>query len=180
MSYAYFASTLPLLVLEGPPPFTAEAFLARCQEQLSAEHVEAVRALMGQGDSRHPFVVAWRNRETQFRNAIVKARVAKRQGVDAGPWLREHGGFDVWVEHGVVAAFQATDPLKRERALDQILWQLAGELAGPEPLTAQAIFAYAIRLQMTIRWSKVDATRGLERMMKLAKTPAVANDSTIS
>ena len=175
MSYAYFAATLPALQFDRAPAMTEEEFRARCREQMPASHYAAVCALLGDGASDHPYATAWRDRETQLRNAVAKLRAAKLHGADPAPWLRAHGGFDVLVENGVAAAFQEADPMKRERALDLLRWNLAGELAGFDTLSAEAVFAYAVRLGILLRRAKADAAKGRERLLALARAQTASN-----
>lgn len=170
MSYAYFAATLPALQFDNAPAMTEEDFRVRCREQMSARDYAAVCALFGDGNSDHPYVQAWRDRETQLRNAVVRLRAAKLHGgADPAPWLRPHRGFDVLVENGVAAAFQEADPMKRERALDLLRWNLAGELAGYDTLSAEAVFAYAVRLGILLRRAKADTVKGRERLLAIAR-----------
>src|SRR5690606_5997053 len=74
MSYYYLAASLPMLSLDGEPPISLEDFLNRCDEHLSKKDRTALDALFSKHDtaSRHTFVRAWRDRETQLRNAIVR------------------------------------------------------------------------------------------------------------
>ena len=169
MNYAYFAATLPALQFDGAPAMTEEEFRARCREQMPPRHFAAVCDLLGGARSDHPWAVAWRDRETQLRNAVAKLRAAKRHGADPAPWLRPHGGFDVLVENGVAAAFQEPDPQRRERALDLLRWNLAGELAGHETLGAEAVFAYAVRPAILLRLAKADPAKGRERLLAIAR-----------
>ena len=52
----------------------------------------------------------------------------------------------------MAAAFQEKDPAARDRLLDQVYWDAAGELTSPtSPLSAAAALTYAIRLKIVIR-----------------------------
>ena len=175
MSYDYFAATLPALQFDRAPAMTEEEFRARCREQMPARHVAVVCALLGGGASDHPYVVAWRNGETQVRNAAAKQRAAKLPGADAARWLRGHTGCSLFIQNGVAAAFQEPDPMKRERALDLLRWNLAGEIAGYDTLSAEAVFAYAVRLGILLRRAKADAAKGRERLLALARAQAASN-----
>ena len=175
MSYDYFAATLPALHFDRAPAMTEDEFRALCREHMTARDVAAICALLGCGASDHPYVVAWRNGETQVRNAAAKLRAAKLPGADAARWLQEHTGFSVFIQSGVAAAFQEADPMKRERALDLLRWNLAGELAGFDTLSAEAVFAYAVRLGILLRRAKADAAKGRDRLLALARAPAASN-----
>ena len=169
MSYPYFAATLPALQFDRAPALTEGEFRARCREHLSPAHAAVVCALLEDGASEHPYAAAWSNRETQVRNAVARQRAAKIPGAVAAPWLRAHDGFAVFIQSGVAAAFQEADPMKRERALDLLRWNLAGDLAGFDTLSAEAVFAYAVRLGILLRRAKADAAKGRERLLALAR-----------
>ena len=65
--------------------------------------------------------------------------------------------------------------MKRERALDLLRWNLAGELAGYDTLSAEAVFAYAVRLGILLRRAKADAAKGRERLLALARAQTASN-----
>lgn len=148
MSYYYLAASLPMLSLDGEPPISLEDFLNRCDEHLSKKDRTALDALFSKHDtaSRHTFVRAWRDRETQLRNAIVRVR-AQRQSLDPASFLHHQDGFDSSVEKAVADAFSRANPLERERALDRVRWATAEELSGFDPFTGSAILAYALEIK---------------------------------
>ena len=68
----------------------------------------------------------------------------------------------------MTAAFQEKDPAKRERLLDQVRWDAAGDLTpAASPLSAAAAFTYAIRLAISIRRSALAAEAGKEVFNRL-------------
>ena len=123
--------------------------------------------------TRHPFVKAWRQKETLLRNAIVKAR-ARARGADAVQWLCSGAavlrqGDDTQIERLVEDAFQQPDPLRRERALDKARWAMAAELQGLDPMGINVALAYAVKLSLALRWAKLDAGRGREVFEELTE-----------
>ena len=188
MSYPYFAATLPLQRFGEGPAMSLDAFRASCAEHLSASDNAALAALLDGGENRHSYVRAWRAVDTQLRNAVARqraARLALRQGGDRGvapagdasKWLHPHEGWSVALETAVAAAFQEANPLKRELALARIRWDWAEELAGRDPFSAEAIFAYGMRLQLAVRLAAVDAEKGDARLCAFAE--AVSLDKNI-
>ena len=176
MSYEYFASTLPSFSFGAPPPMEAAALLASAEGNLSAKDFAALAALLSDGPSDHPFVRAWRDRETQLRNAVARARAARLGGAEAAArWTRPHGGWSVALETGVAAAFQEKDPLRRHAALARLRWDAAVDLAGLNPFSAEAVLAYAVRLLVAADLAKADADAGLARLRKTAETPAATD-----
>ena len=170
MSYEYFASTLPSFAFGAPPPMAPEALLAAAEGNLGAADLAALGALLSDGPSDHPFVTAWRDRETQLRNAVARARAARLGEADASRWLRPHGGWSAAVEAGVAAAFQEPDPLRRHRALARLRWDQTLELAGLDPFSAAAVLAYAVRLRIAADLAKADEEQGLARLRKTANS----------
>ena len=173
MSYEYFAATLPMLAFGAPPPMAAEDLRAAAEGNLKSADLAALDALLSGAPSDHPFVIAWRDRDTQLRNAVARARAARARGADspsspggegAARWLRPHGGWSAGVESGVAAAFQEPDALRRHRALARLRWDLAGEVAGLDPFSSSAILAYAVRLVLAADLEKADADAGLARL----------------
>ena len=113
------------------------------------------------------FAAAWRDSETQLRNAVALAR-AERLGkdpADARKWLRRHSGWSVELETGVTAAFAQPDPLARHLALQRLRWDRAGALAGLSPFSVEAFLAYALRLSILVELAAgADADAGLRKL----------------
>lgn len=163
MAYYYFVSSLPMLAFGEPPPLSRALFREACAEHLRSGDLAALDALEAGPDepSRHPFLNAWRDGETQLRNAAARQRAARSQR-DAAPFLREQRGFDLSIESAVGEAFSRGTPLERERALDRVRWLQADALAGPDPFSSRAVLAYALRLRIAERWAVVDRDKGRE------------------
>jgi len=168
MNYYYFAASLPTLSLDERPPFSSERFRALCGSHLSRNDLQALDELTADGGAAagadsprpaHAYVAAWRNHETQVRNAVARARGARHKR-DAAPFLREADGFDLSVERAVSDAFARPTPLAREQALDRFRWSRAGELAGYNPFGTAAILAYALQLRLSERWAAMSAEQG--------------------
>ena len=92
-------------------------------------------------------------------------------GKDPARWLRPVSGCDLRLERLVEAALQEQDPLQKERALDRARWITADDLAGPDPLARERLFAYAIQLGILMRWQNRDAETGRQTFLKLTETP---------
>lgn len=179
--YEYFASTLPSFAFGAPPPMTAEELRAAAEGNLRPADLAALDALLSGAPSDHAFVIAWRDRDTQLRNAAARARAARGAasgsasaagGDGASRWLRPHGGWSAAVESGVAAAFQEPDALRRHRALARLRWDQATELAGLDPFSSSAVLAYAVRLVLAADLAKADEESGLERLRRTAEPPA--------
>lgn len=159
MSTYYLISSLPALSFDQRPLLTVEGYISACRAELSAPDAEAAEALLLNKPSVHPFVVAWRDKETIFRNAIAYAR-ANATGADVEPWIRPTQGCDLSYEVLVDEAFQQTDPLQRERELDRLRWEIAESLQDYDPMSPTVALAYAIKLGLAWRWANLNTDKG--------------------
>ncbi len=181
MAADYLVSSLQPLALDGPPPYTAERFLDMCRGQLPAADMSALETLlaaetasanapspdMGEASSRHRILARWRDLDAQLRNAVAAER-ARLHGQDAARWRRPVEGCALFWTNRAAAAFQEKDPARRERLLDQVRWDAAGELTPPAaPLSTAAVFAYAIRLAVVLRRAARDMAAGNEVFNRL-------------
>lgn len=178
MSLPFFAATLPTLFPDAPPPLAEARFLELAREHLAPDCVRALEALAADRPSGHRFVRAWLWHETQLRNAVARHR-ASRLGLDPGPWTHPHEGYDVALERGVAAAFQESDPLRREKALDALRWRRAGELGGFDPLAPSAILAYFLRLRLAARAAARDAVQGRRRLDAVSAPPSATSFAAV-
>jgi|YNPMSStandDraft_1061717.scaffolds.fasta_scaffold76376_1 hypothetical protein len=150
MKYPYLVASLPALTFGAPPPMSLDRFRALCREQLTSKDYAELDALLEGGPARSGFVQTWRHRETQLRNAVARARAARRS-VEVRPYLREHAGFDVALERAVSDAMSHANPLEREMELEHIRWHLAEELARFHEFDLEGVLSYALRLRIAER-----------------------------
>lgn len=170
MSLIYLLSSLPMLSFDAVPGITPAQFVEACRRELGPADAATAEALAHGRPVDHASLVTWRNLEVLRRNAVARQR-ARIAGQDAARWTRPAHGCAVWIENEVDAAFQETDPLKRERALDKVRWMIADELQGFDPLSVEAIFAYAVRLAIVSRWAGLNAEQGQQTFSTLTEVP---------
>ena len=174
MAADYLVSSLQPLALDGSVPYTADQFLDLCRSQLPTKDVAALETLvaaeatpanaashvLGDASSGHRILARWRDLDAQLRNAIAAER-ARLRGQDAARWRRPVEGCSRFWANRAAAAFQEKDPARRERLLDRVRWDAAGELVPPAaPLSTAAVFTYAIRLAIVLRRAARDAAVG--------------------
>ena len=154
MNAYYLVASLPALALGDPPPFSRAEMPARCANMLSeAEQIELQLLLEGrEGECTSGFVRHWHRADTQMRNAVARIRAGKLQ-MDAGPYLRDHEGFDVSLEKAVADAYARPNPMERELALDRCRWHLLDGLILEEPFAFSAVLAWAVKLRLAERWA---------------------------
>ena len=174
MSALYLLASLPLLRFDSPPALAPEPFLEACRDQLGAADAAAAEALLHNTPCGHTYVTAWRDRDTILRNEVARQR-ARRTGTEPDPWLRPAQGCDTFIETLVEDAFDEPDPLRREKALDLIRWQIAEELQGPDPLDVRGVFAYAVKLAILVRWTALTPEPGQAAFDRLTEIPLPFN-----
>lgn len=162
MAADYLISSLQPLSFDGPAPYTAAQYLDLCRAQLDARTVEALTAILQDQPLASPTgpAAAWTDLVTQLRNAIAVAR-ARAKGLDPAKWRHAAEGCSLYWANRVKAAFQEKNPAQRDRQLDQVWWDAAGELTPPaSPLSTAAAFTYAIRLACVLRRQALSAETG--------------------
>ncbi len=178
MSYYYLIASLPALAMDKPP-ISDEAFLSRCESELSPRDYETLQILehipLPEQTPTHPFVEAWNNHETQLRNAIAKMRASKRKS-DAERVLRSHGGYATIIEDSVENAWVQANPLERERSFDKLRWKLVNDLEGPDPFSFNVILSYAIKRKIAERWSLMDSESGWQKAQEAFEQQPAGTD----
>jgi len=171
----YFISSLPMLMEDLPAKLSPEAFVELCREQLDPALAAAAGEMLGVGApdatgaaaSPHPFVLEWRDREAQLRNAVAAERARRLNAARPAP--RETHGCDAAISTGVAAAFAVQDPLARERAFDALRWRALDEMQGVAPFTEAVVLAYAGKLALNARRFSIDADKGMDKFKELTK-----------
>lgn len=178
MSLIYFISSLPFLNFDEVPTLSTAKFEEMCRDHLNKADASAACALLYGQASEQPFVAAWRDKDAILRNAVARQR-ARSSGGDASRWLHAVHGCDKRIEAGVEDAFQETDPLKKEKALDRLRWTVIEELQGCDPLNIRVIFAYALKLALATRWASLDKKQGQTVFDRLAEsTPSFSTPNS--
>ena len=137
MTTDYIVSSLPALQFGAPAPMAAEAFEALA------------------GDAAKRALVPWKDLETQLRNALAEARGG------GAKFRRPAEGCSVYWRKRVLDCFAEKDVAKRDEMLDRVWWDAAGELVKPsDPLGPGALAAYAVRLKVALRRSKISRDAG--------------------
>jgi hypothetical protein len=135
MSIDYIVSSLPALRFGEGAPLSWERFVELAGEAAAPS-------------------AKWRGLETLLRNAVAEGRGGER-------WKRPADGCSVFWKNRVLACFQEKDIARRDEMLDKVWWDAAGELVPPEsPLGRGALEAYAIRLKIAIKRSKMSKEAG--------------------
>ena len=159
--YPNLVASLPRLQLGAPVPISRDELARRLRELLPEEDArEAATALEGRAEAMTTEAGRrWRDLDTQLRNSVARRR-AQALDTPAAPHLRPHRGYRTDVDAAVEAAFAETDPLRRERSLDELRWRLLGEIEAVDRWGLPAVLAYALRLRLAERWAGFDTEAG--------------------
>lgn len=168
MNYYYLAASLPMLFLENPPLLSLDEFRQICGDHLTESDMEALAELLGptSGRSKHKFVNDWRDIDIQLKNALARIR-ASHSRQDASQHLKEHEGFDTYIEKGASDAFSKSNPMDRELELDRLRWSKIEEIEGADSFSSNAILAFALKLRLAERWAAMGEEEGRETADKM-------------
>lgn len=166
MSQYYLVSSLPELELGAKPPMTPEEFLFRLHGVLTEEELASVQAVLEGNSDGVPagFAKEWSSFEAQLRNACVRYRAQKAGGMDAANYLHEFEGYRVSLEKSASDALSASDPLEREKRLDQTRFDKLNEMASADAFGFTAVLAFASKLKLVMRWAGMEAEVGREKV----------------
>jgi len=175
VKYLYLAASLPTLSWGAPPPYRVQDFRFRTEGVLSdADQAELERVL--DGPPEHGTSSAARtgfDLDSQLRNAAANIR-ATRHGVAPRSAPENPRSASPFAVRQVTEAYAKSNPLERERVLDQTRWNALDELAGGAPFGFAAVLAHGLKLQLLERWTRVEATSGhaaLERHLDILQPP---------
>ncbi|MBI5308394.1 MAG: DUF2764 family protein, partial [Planctomycetes bacterium] len=101
----------------------------------------------------------WKTLEYRLKNALVRARTA-RMKLPPEPYLRNDATVDDATENAATEAMNKPNPLEKELALDRYRWKTLEELTPIINFDLSAIFSYAIKLKMVIRWNGMTDEKG--------------------
>jgi hypothetical protein len=151
MTVDYTVASLPELSFTAPAPITWERF---CE------------LVGGEGEVKR-LEERFSDLDVQLRNAMAEAR----NGEDC---KRPAQGCSLFWKNRISACFSEKDVASREKALDRVRWDAAGELTPPaSPLGKGALATYAIRLKIALKRSAVSSDDGravFDKMMEETKT----------
>lgn len=142
MSVDYIVASLPTLSFGAPAPISWERFCEICGEDVTRRDASST-------------MKDWSDLETQLKNAIAEARVGNSD------YNRPAEGCSLFWKNRVLACFAEKDVSRREELLDHVWWDAADELVPPsEPLGKGALAAYAIRLKIALKRTKISPEAG--------------------
>lgn len=162
--YYYLVASLPLLLVDGPPPLGSPAWLELCREQVSADDYallsrisfDALGVRPGDPDAWCDYS-SW---ETALRDELAAQR-AQRLGLDPAPFLRP-APFYAGLPLVVKEALAAGTPLAVEIALDRRRWSRLEELEVGTQFDMGRLVVYRLKLLLLERKNRFRPKPGRE------------------
>ncbi|MCX6556401.1 MAG: DUF2764 family protein [Candidatus Aminicenantes bacterium] len=166
--YYYLVASLPLLFFADTPPFSSQAWLTMCREQVSQGDF-ALLSRISFGELRplpgdHALWQAYCAWETALRNELAMQR-AQRLGISPDPFLRE-APFYTGLSAQVKEALDAETPKAAENALDRERWSYLEELETNTQFDLGRLIVYRLKLLLLERKSQFRPGPGRESFTK--------------
>ena len=158
-SPAYLMASLPMLELGDVPTLSMAEFRGRCEGVLDAPELEALDALLAGEESDDEFVREYQSREIQMKNVSGRLR-AQAWGPEVRFTERSFSGYDITFAKMIQDAFTKSNPMEKEQDIDRARFWLVDNLAGVGEGTIKHVYAYAIKLQICERWSRINEIAG--------------------
>ncbi|MBQ0077861.1 MAG: DUF2764 family protein [Bacteroidales bacterium] len=185
-NYEYIIASLPVLSADYRGPLDCGAIMEEIASQLSKSDSACLQTLMDSwnGDNLTPDFYA---KALASRNRFIREYFAWDLGVRnckveyLNKALGRPEGQDVMVLEGAsqdeefegraeaMAALGAGDLIKRERALDDLMWDKIDELTLMDVFTLDVILAFAAKMQIINRWLSLDEQTGREMFRRLVE-----------
>ena len=172
-SPSYLMSSLPMLDFGDEPPLSMDEFRSRCVGALDESELLALDALLAGAECDDEFVAAYQAHEIQMKNVSGRLR-AQAWGPEVRFTERSFPGYDVTFAKMISDAFAKTNPIEKEQDIDKARFWLVDCLAGVGEGTVKHVYAYAIKLMISERWSRLNEKAGDEAVINVinANDPA--------
>lgn len=177
-NYEYIIASLPVLGkdarsldadalvqgIRGQCSASDNALIDRLMDAFDAEKLDAAfyEAALG---SRNHFLREFLRFDLQVRNTKVEylnSVLGRPEGQDVLPMEEE---FDE--KPRVMEILSGTDILKREKGLDDLMWEKADSLTQMDLFDIDIILAFIAKIMIASRWSKLDEETGREMFRRL-------------
>ena len=176
MKRQYFAlkASLPMLLFDAAPPISSEEFLSRCEAFLAPDRMKFLRkltlsphelpdfekdfkraAIPSKKDIRTDdtrVMQLYSRWEISLRNTLARLRAAKL-GQDPETNVVKYAAFDSAADTVARNAFNLTDPMEKELALDRARWDFLDGLEWSHAFNFEALCIYRCKLMILEKWA---------------------------
>ena len=182
-NYEYIISSLPVLSPEVKPGEPSrDSIMDFIREQLSKRDNDVVDLLLRGHDETqlgeafyrealsHPdrFIREYFRFDLNLRNAKVRF-LNKALGRPAGQDIFLEPGGEFPEAERLAAVLAEKDILKRERGLDDLMWEKALSLVTFRPFSIDAVLGFIARFHILERWIRLDEQTGRELFRRLVE-----------
>jgi len=164
-SYYYLVATLPSLRYDGTLPFTTDAFLALCKDQVSNAHYLLLEQAVEGVASMHHFLSRYQHFADMVKKELTEARSKKLSLSD--PAYRNDGEKEARISDIVRQALASDDVLQAEMLLIKLHWNYLDELSALHTFDIEGLLSYALKLKMLQRKSLFTREEGNAEFKRL-------------
>lgn len=118
--------------------------------------------------SPNAFIRSYLEYDRQVRNCKVKylnKALGRPEGLDLVILDEEEQEFEDSAK--VFEILDTSDILQRERSLDDLMWEQINYICALQVFSLDVILAFCAKLQIVVRWLKLDPQRGAELFIEL-------------
>lgn len=118
--------------------------------------------------SPNAFIRSYLEYDRQVRNCKVKylnKALGRPEGLDLVILDEEEQEFEDSAK--VFEILDTSDILQRERSLDDLMWEQINYICALQVFSLDVILAFCAKLQIVVRWLKLDPQRGAELFKEL-------------
>ncbi len=183
-NYEYIVASLPVITSDYRGQIDSDAIIGEIRSQLSKADAAQLDLLLAgfapenlNADfyrkaltSRDRFIREYFSYDLDLRNTRVEFlnnALGRPEGMDILVLDEEAEEREFEDKPKVEAVLKGTDILARERGLDDLVWDKIDGITGLEVFTLDAILAFVAKLQIIVRWLRLDPETGRELFRKL-------------
>ncbi|MBO4610484.1 MAG: DUF2764 family protein [Bacteroidales bacterium] len=183
-NYEYIVASLPVITSDYRGELDYEGVIAEIRSQLSkkdnalldklldgfvAENLNADFYLDALA-SKDAFIREYFSYDLDVRNTRVEflnKALNRPDGLDILVLDPEAESREFEGRKQVMTVLEGSDILERERGLDELMWAKIDDIVGLQVFTIDAILGFAAKLQIIVRWLKLDPETGRELFRRL-------------
>lgn len=183
-NYEYIVASLPVITSDYRGELDYEGVIAEIRSQLSkkdnalldklldgfvAENLNADFYLDALA-SKDAFIREYFSYDLDVRNTRVEflnKALNRPDGLDILVLDPEAEPREFEGRKQVMTVLEGSDILERERGLDELMWARIDDIVGLQVFTIDAILGFAAKLQIIVRWLKLDPETGRELFRRL-------------
>ncbi|MDF3128311.1 hypothetical protein P0Y35_03795 [Kiritimatiellaeota bacterium B1221] len=161
----YLLSSFPSLSLDAPSPISFGEFMRECSTHLSPSDLEELDAVCASPPSgKSAFAKEWSKLQAVWhaQNQYERRQRLPQETVTSTP--AEFDSDQLHDDHQL--AWQASNPLAREKALQASLWNWIEIRRRQDPFSLQDLLGYALQLQILEHREIWNETEGLKQFQE--------------